>query len=156
MPDLYDCHFFYPISTSPKFLSSFTNAGIFRFSKLTMGFPDGSVGKEFTLQGRRLRRCGLNPWVRKIPWRRKWQPTPVFVHENPMDRGAWWAAVQRVAKSQTQLNSRIANLAYSDSSRGSLHVFFFFLPTTCPNFLHSPDQIWSSYSTSESNQNHLG
>ena len=21
----------------------------------------------------------LNPWVRKIPWRRKWQPTPVFL-----------------------------------------------------------------------------
>ena len=24
-------------------------------------------------------RCGFNPWVRKIPWRRKWQPTPVFL-----------------------------------------------------------------------------
>ena len=22
-------------------------------------------------------RCGFDPWVRKIPWRRKWQPTPV-------------------------------------------------------------------------------
>ena len=28
---------------------------------------------------RRLRRHGFNPWVRKIPWRRKWQPTPVFL-----------------------------------------------------------------------------
>ena len=25
------------------------------------------------------RRHGFNPWVRKIPWRRKWQPTPVFL-----------------------------------------------------------------------------
>ena len=25
------------------------------------------------------RRCGFDPWVRKIPWRRKWQPTPVFL-----------------------------------------------------------------------------
>ena len=25
------------------------------------------------------RRCGFNPWVRKIPWRRKWQPTQVFL-----------------------------------------------------------------------------
>ena len=25
------------------------------------------------------RRCGFNPWVGKIPWRRKWQPTPVFL-----------------------------------------------------------------------------
>ena len=23
-------------------------------------------------------RCGFNPWVGKIPWRRAWQPTPVF------------------------------------------------------------------------------
>jgi len=21
----------------------------------------------------------FNPWVEKIPWRRKWQPTPVFL-----------------------------------------------------------------------------
>ena len=27
------------------------------------------------------RRVGFNPWVRKIPWRRKWQPTPVFLPE---------------------------------------------------------------------------
>ena len=25
------------------------------------------------------RRCGFHPWVRKIPWRRKWKPTPVFL-----------------------------------------------------------------------------
>ena len=25
------------------------------------------------------RRAGLDPWVRKILWRRKWQPTPVFL-----------------------------------------------------------------------------
>ena len=26
-----------------------------------------------------LRRCGFNPWVGKIPWRRARQPTPVFL-----------------------------------------------------------------------------
>ena len=25
------------------------------------------------------REGGLDPWVRKIPWNRKWQPTPVFL-----------------------------------------------------------------------------
>ena len=25
------------------------------------------------------KRRGFNPWVRKIPWRRAWQPTPVFL-----------------------------------------------------------------------------
>ena len=36
-------------------------------------------GNEPTCQCRRLRRLGFNPWVRKIPRRRKWQPTPVFL-----------------------------------------------------------------------------
>ena len=31
------------------------------------------------LQCRRPKRCGLDPWVGKIPWRKKWQPTPVFL-----------------------------------------------------------------------------
>ena len=33
-------------------------------------------GRESTCQGRIH---GFNPWVGKIPWRRKWQPTPVFL-----------------------------------------------------------------------------
>ena len=28
----------------------------------------------------------FDPWVGKIPWRRAWQPTPVFLLENPTDR----------------------------------------------------------------------
>ena len=31
------------------------------------------------LQFRRCRRCRFHPWVGKIPWRRKWQPTPVVL-----------------------------------------------------------------------------
>ena len=31
----------------------------------------------------RCSRCGFNPWVGKIPWRRKWQPTPVFLPGEP-------------------------------------------------------------------------
>ena len=44
----------------------------------TEGFPGGSVGKEATCQCRSCRRHGFNPWVRKIPWRREWLPTPIF------------------------------------------------------------------------------
>ena len=25
------------------------------------------------------RRLGFDPWVKKIPWRREWQPTPIFL-----------------------------------------------------------------------------
>ena len=32
---------------------------------------------------------------------RAWQPTPVFLLENPMGRGAWWAAVHRVVELDT-------------------------------------------------------
>ena len=34
-------------------------------------------GKESACQQRRLKRCRFNPWVEKMPWRRKWQPAPV-------------------------------------------------------------------------------
>ena len=40
-------------------------------------------GKESTCQFRRCRGCGFSPWVRKILWRRKWQPTPVLLPGKP-------------------------------------------------------------------------
>ena len=36
-------------------------------------------GKETAYQYRRCKRLRFDPWVGKIPWRRKWQPTPVFL-----------------------------------------------------------------------------
>ena len=43
--------------------------------------------------------------IMKLSRRRQWHPTPVhFCLENPMDRGAWWAAVHGVAKSRTPLS----------------------------------------------------
>ena len=43
-----------------------------------------------------LRRCRFDPWVGKIPYRRKWQPTPVSCLENLMNRWTWRAIVQGV------------------------------------------------------------
>ena len=51
-----------------------------------MGFwvsPGALYGKETNCQCRRCKRCGFNPWVRKIPWRRAWQPTPGFLPGEP-------------------------------------------------------------------------
>ena len=39
-------------------------------------FPGGSDGKASAYNAGYL---GFDPWVGKIPWRRKWQPTPVFL-----------------------------------------------------------------------------
>ena len=41
------------------------------------GFPGGSDSKESACL--QCRRPGLDPWVGKIPWKRAWQPTPVFL-----------------------------------------------------------------------------
>ena len=42
-------------------------------------FPGGASGKEPTCQCRRHKRRRFHLWVGKIPWRRRWQPTPVFL-----------------------------------------------------------------------------
>ena len=41
-----------------------------------MGLPWWLSGKESSCQNKR---CRFDPWVGKIPCRRKWQPTPVFL-----------------------------------------------------------------------------
>ena len=61
------------------------------------------VVKEPACQCRRYKRCGFDPWVKKIPWRRKWQPTPVFYLENSMDRRDWQAIAHGVSKTLTWL-----------------------------------------------------
>ena len=46
-------------------------------------------------------RPGFSPSVGKIPWRRAWEPTPVFLPWRiPTDREAWWVAVHGVTKSR--------------------------------------------------------
>ena len=42
-------------------------------------FQSGAFGKETACQCRRQKRCKFNRYVRKIPWRREWQPIPVLL-----------------------------------------------------------------------------
>ena len=44
-----------------------------------LGLPRWLRGKESTCQCKRHRRLGSDPWVGKIPWKRKWQPSPMFL-----------------------------------------------------------------------------
>ena len=68
-----------------------------------MELPWWLSAKKSTCQ---CRRWEFDPWVGKIPWRRKWQPTLIFLLEkNPMDRGDWWATVHGVTKRWTQLST---------------------------------------------------
>ena len=44
-------------------------------------------------------------WIGKIPWRRDWQPTPVFLPREVHGQRAWRATARGVAKNQTQLSN---------------------------------------------------
>ena len=48
-------------------------------SDIILGVSNGASGERSACQCRRHKRSGFNPWAGKIPWRRKWQPTPVFL-----------------------------------------------------------------------------
>ena len=58
--------------TQLKLLSSSSS------SKKRKGFPGGTSGKEPAFECKRRKRPGSDSWIGKIPWRKKWQPTPVF------------------------------------------------------------------------------
>ena len=42
-------------------------------------FPEGTSGKDLACQCTKLKTFGFDPWIQKIPLRRKWQPIPVFL-----------------------------------------------------------------------------
>ena len=63
-------------------------------------FLGGSVVKNLPAMQETCGRQGFGPWIGKIPWRRNGNPLQYLCLENPMDRGAWWATVHEVTKSQ--------------------------------------------------------
>ena len=66
-----------------------------------IGFPGGATGKEPACQCMRQKRCSFHPWVRKIPWRRAWQPTPVLLPGESHGQRSLAGYSPQVAKSQT-------------------------------------------------------
>ena len=64
----------------------------------TEGFPGGSVVKNPFANAGELR---FDPWVGRAPGGGKGNPPQYSCQDNPMAKGAWWATVCGVAKSQT-------------------------------------------------------
>ena len=62
------------------------------------GFPWSSVAKNPLS----MQETWFHPWVRKILWRREWQPTPVFLPGESHGQRAWWAGVHRTTKGWTR------------------------------------------------------
>ena len=67
------------------------------------GFPGGSVGKESACKAGDIRDAGSIPGLGRSLGGGHGSPLQYSCLENPMDRGAWRAAVHRVTKSQTRL-----------------------------------------------------
>ena len=67
-----------------------------------MGLPRWLSVEDSTWQ---CRSCMFDPWIRKIPWRRNWQPITVFLLREFHGWRAWWAIVHGVSKSHTQLSN---------------------------------------------------
>ena len=65
------------------------------------GFPGGSDGKAPVYNAGDL---GSIPGLGRVPGEGNGNPLQYSCLENPMDGGAWWATVQRVAKSWTRLS----------------------------------------------------
>ena len=65
-------------------------------------------------------------------WRRKWQPTPVFLPGESQGRGAWWAAVYGVAQSWTWLKWLSSSMDFPilDTSYEWNHILCSFLYLT--------------------------
>ena len=66
-------------------------------------FPGGTSGKEPACQCRKRKSRRFDPWVRKIPWRRKWQPTSGFLPGESHGQGSLVATVHSVSQSWTWL-----------------------------------------------------
>ena len=98
-----------------------------------MGFPGGTSGKAFSCL---CRRCRFDPWVRKIPWSRKWQPTPVFLPGKLL-------AVHGTLKSLLQHHSTKASILQCSA--------FFYSPTL--TFIHN---YWKKKHIALSRQTFVG
>ena len=66
-----------------------------------MGLPDGSAGEESACHAGATGDAGSIPGSGRSPQGGNSNPLQYSCLENPMDRGTWWATVQKVTKSWT-------------------------------------------------------
>ena len=59
-------------------------------------------------------RCGFDPWVRKIPWSRKWKPISEFLPGKFHGQRSLRGAVLGVTKNQIQLSTHTNIMITSD------------------------------------------
>ena len=104
----------------------------YEINSIYHSFPGCTSGKEPTCQCRRCLRQGIFPWVGKIPWRRAWQPTPVFLPgESPWTEepgGLQSIGLQRVRHDWSDLPRSVKHLI----------LFYFILIATPHSNMRKP------------------
>jgi len=84
----------------------------------SFGFPMWCSGKDPAWWCRRLKRHGFDPWVRKTPWRRIWQPAPAFLpgefhgQRNLVDYSPWGQKESDMTERLTRLHTSTLYLVY--------------------------------------------
>ena len=120
-----------------------------RWSQEWGGLPRPHSGKEPAYQCRRCARCGFDPCVGKIPWSRKWHPTPVFLPEKSHGQRSlegyspWGCKELDTAEHQHEHsnshNSPNSSLRYrislGDLMWPSSYLHFIFIPVIVLNYL---------------------
>ena len=101
---------------------------------MSQGFPGGSEVKVSACSAGDL---GSIPGLRRYPGEENGNPLQYSCLENPTDRGAWWATVHGVAKSQTQLSYFTHSLTHS-----LRFVIAYLSRSKCLNFMdESPSAV---------------
>ena len=71
-------HIFEMVVYDLKYCSIVMFSNMWSLNICKWAFQVALVAKNTPCQCRRHKRCGFDPWVRKIPWRKAWQPTSIL------------------------------------------------------------------------------
>ena len=88
----------------------------------------GAGGKESTCQCRRHR---FNPWVRKIPWSRKWHPTPLFLpgefhgQRSLVGQSQWSHKESDTTERMSPYCTKLLSSARQSGSRNAITILLF-------------------------------
>ena len=90
-----------------RILNLYLNTSHLRKGVGDLGFPGGSVGQQAKCNAGDTGDADSVPGLGRSPGVGTGNPLQYSCLGNPMDRGAWWATVQGVTKTQTQLSAHI-------------------------------------------------
>ena len=105
--------------------------------------PRWPGGQESTCQS--TRRHGFDPWVVKIPWRRKWQPTPEFLPGKSHGQRSLAGCIPWGPK-ESHRTQQVNNNNYKTTSKGPS---FFFLGSFFLNLSNSRSTVIKSSQTTK-------